>query len=50
MKLGFATDEVKEAKLELIQARKGFEEELAKARVQAIEDFKNYNEFETLLG
>lgn len=48
--IGVAKDKVEEAKLELVQARKGFEDELARALAQAIEDFKKSEEFGTLLG
>lgn len=48
--IGLAKDEVKEAELERLQARKSFEEDLVKARAQAIEDFKQSDEFGTLLG
>lgn len=48
--IGLAKDKVKEAELERLQARKSFEEDLVKARAQAIEDFKQSNEFGTLLG
>lgn len=45
-----ARDEVEEAKLELLQSWSSFEEELVKAWAQAIEEFKQFNEFKTLLG
>lgn len=48
--IGVAKDKVEEAQLELVQARKGFEDELARALAQAIEDFKKSEEFGTLLG
>lgn len=42
-------DEVEEAKLELMHAKKGFEDEPVKARAQTVEDFKKSKEFKTLL-
>lgn len=42
-------NEVEDAKIELVRGRKGFEEDLAKARAQAVEDFENSNEYRTLL-
>jgi chromosome segregation ATPase len=48
--IGEIKDEAEEAKLELIQVRKGVEDQLSRARAQAVEEFKGSEEQKTLLG
>lgn len=45
-----AREDVEQTLLHLEEAKKGFEEELAQARAQAVEDFKKSEEFGSMLG
>lgn len=45
-----AKDEAKDTKLELMHAKKYFEDKLAKARAQVVEGYTKFEESRTLLG